>query len=47
VVAEIVLADGVPQLVELSPQLGAAGEFLDAAVAWATGENVSPGQLAI
>jgi hypothetical protein len=46
VVAEIVKADGVPQLVELSPQLGAAGEFLDATVAWATGEEVSPAQLA-
>jgi hypothetical protein len=47
VVAEIVKADGVPQLVELSPQLGASGEFLDAAVAWATGESLSPQDLAI
>jgi biotin carboxylase len=47
VVAEIAKADGLPQIVELSPQLGAAGEFLDATVAWATGENVSPAQLAI
>ncbi len=44
-VAEIAKADGVPQVVELSPQLGASGEFLDAAVAWATGEDVSPQDL--
>jgi hypothetical protein len=47
VVAEIVKADGMPQLVELSPQLGASGAFLGAAVAWATGESVSPQDLAI
>jgi hypothetical protein len=47
VVAEITRTDGVPQLVELSPRLGAGGEFLDAAVAWACGEAVSPRDLAI
>ena len=47
VVAEIVEADGKPQLAELSPRLGAAGDFLDAALAWATGESISAGELAI
>lgn len=41
VVAQIARSDGTPQLVELSPQLAAPGEFLDAAVALACGESVS------
>lgn len=47
VVAEIMRADGVPLLVELSPQLAESCEFLDAAVALARGESVSPGDLMI
>lgn len=47
VVAEITQDDGAPQLVELSPQLAATGEFLDAAVALACGESVSPADLRI
>jgi hypothetical protein len=46
VVAEITRQDGVPQLAELSPRLGADGAFLDAAVAQAAGESVSPQDLA-
>jgi hypothetical protein len=45
VVAEIVRENDVPQLAELSPQLGEKGEFLDAGVALAIGETVSPGDL--
>jgi hypothetical protein len=47
VVADITQADGAPQLVELSPRLAASCEFLDAAVALACGESVSPGDLMI
>jgi hypothetical protein len=47
VVAAISQAEGVAQLAELSPRLGPRGEFLDAAVAWATGESVSPQDLAV
>ena len=46
VVADIVQSEGAPQLAEFSPQLDAAGEFLDAAAQWATGESVSTGELA-
>jgi hypothetical protein len=45
VVAEIMRENDVPQLAELSPQLGEKGEYLDAAIALATGETVSPGDL--
>jgi hypothetical protein len=45
VVAEITKADGAPQLVELSPRLATTSEFLDAAVALALGESVSPHDL--
>ena len=45
VVAEIARGDGAPQLVELSPRLAPSGEFLDAAIALACGESVSPGDL--
>jgi hypothetical protein len=47
VVAEILRQDGAPCLAELSPRLGENGEFLDAAVAHAAGENISPQDLAI
>jgi hypothetical protein len=47
VVADITRADGAPQLAELSPRLGAGGEFLDAAVAWACGEKISPRDLTV
>ena len=47
VVAEIVQGDGMPQLAELLPRLGEKGEYLDAAVAQATGENISPQYLAM
>jgi hypothetical protein len=47
VVAQIAMADGVPQLVELSPQLGADGAFLNAAVALACGDSVSSSDLAL
>jgi biotin carboxylase len=47
VVAEITRDGGTVQLVELSPRLGAQGEFLDAAVAHASGENISSADLAI
>ena len=46
-VAEIVKADGGPQLVELSPRIGAGADFLDAAVAFAAGESLSPQDLKI
>lgn len=45
VVAEITSTDGVPQLAELSPRLSADGAFLDAAVAFACGESISPRDL--
>jgi hypothetical protein len=44
-VAEITRENDAPQLTELSPRLGEKGEFLDAAVALATGETVAPGEL--
>ena len=47
VVAQITRADGVPQLVELAPRLATSCEFLDAAVALACGESVSPNDLMI
>jgi len=47
VVAQIAITDGAPQLVELSLQLGADSAFLDAAVALACGDSVSPGDLAL
>ena len=47
VVAEIVRQDGAPQLSELAPRLSVTGEFLDAAVALACGESVSPGDLKV
>lgn len=47
VVAQIILADGAPQLVELSLRLDAGGDFLDAAVALACGESVSSNDLTI
>jgi len=47
VVVEVSRADGIAQLAELSPRLGPAGEFLDAAVALATGESVSAKDLGL
>ncbi len=47
VVADVMQQDGILQLVELLPRLSAKGEFLDAAIAWASGESVSPEQLAV
>lgn len=45
VLAQIAMGDGAPQLVELSPQLGADGAFLDAAVALACGDSVPSSDL--
>lgn len=45
VVAEITRGDGAAQIVELSPRLAPSGEFLDAAIAQACGESISPGDL--
>jgi hypothetical protein len=45
-VAEIAIADGAPQLAELSPCLAADSAYLDAAVALACGESVSALDLA-
>lgn len=45
VVAEIATIDGTSQLTELAPRISAGSEFLDAAVAMACGENVSPQDL--
>ena len=47
VVVEIARDDGTPQLTELSSRLATGGEFLDAAVALACGETVSPQNLGI
>lgn len=40
-VADIMQQDGMLQLVELLPRLSASGEFLDAAIGWASGQSVS------
>lgn len=45
VAAEITRGDGAAQIVELSPRLAPSGEFLDAAIAQACGESISPGDL--
>lgn len=45
VVAEITKAEGAPQLAELSPRLAVDSTSLDAAVALACGESVSPSDL--
>ncbi len=47
VVAEIARENGAPQLAELALRLATGGEFLDAAVALACGENILPLNLGI
>jgi biotin carboxylase len=45
VIAEISGSDATALLVELSPRLSTTGEFLRAAIDWATGENLSANDL--
>ncbi|HEY2008990.1 MAG TPA: hypothetical protein VGH23_08380 [Rhizomicrobium sp.] len=47
VAAAIAQTDGAAQLVELAPRLGTSCEFLEAAIALACGESVSPHDLMI